>query len=102
MERTDCTPPVVDAREVLDNPRRTLGLLCDALGVPFTEAMLSWPPGLRATNGVWAKYWYAAVEKTTTFQPYMPKAEPVPDSLRGLHEQCEELYQQLYEQRLRP
>ncbi len=101
-ERTGHTPPVVDARDVLDNPRRTLELLCDALNVPFTKAMLSWPPGRRATDGVWAKYWYAAVEKTTSFQPYTPKPEAVPESLRGLHEQCEELYQQLYPQRLRP
>jgi hypothetical protein len=102
LQRTGRTPPVVDARDVLDNPRRTLTLLCDALHVPFTEAMLSWPAGRRPTDGIWAKYWYAAVEKTTTFQPYAPKNEPVPDSLRGLYEHCEELYQQLYQQRLRP
>ncbi len=101
-ERTGQTPPVVDSRDVLTHPRRTLRLLCDALGVPFTEAMLSWPPGQRATDGIWAKYWYAAVEKSTTFQPYTPKSDPVPDVLRSLNEQCEELYQQLYQQRLRP
>jgi hypothetical protein len=100
--QTGRTPPVVDARDVLDDPRRTLGLLCDALRVPFTEVMLSWPPGRRATDGVWAKYWYAAVERTTSFQRYTPKADPVPEPLRGLHEQCEELYQQLHQQRLRP
>ncbi len=38
-------PPVVAAEDVLKNPRRTLGLLCAALEVPFDEAMLSWPPG---------------------------------------------------------
>ena len=41
--------------------------------------MLSWPPGRRSTDGIWAKYWYAAVEKTTSFQPYYPKSDPVPD-----------------------
>jgi hypothetical protein len=102
QQRGGRTPPVVDARDVLDNPRRMLGLLCDALKVPFTEAMLSWPPGRRTTDGSWAKYWYAAVEKTTSFQPYAPKDEPLPESLRDLHQQCEELYQQLYRQRLRP
>jgi hypothetical protein len=102
MEHTGRTPPIIDARDVLANPRRTLGLLCDALSAPFTEAMLSWPPGRRATDGVWAKYWYAAVEKTTSFQPHTPKLDPVPDSLRNPSEQCEELYQQLYPQRLRP
>ncbi len=101
-QRTGRTPPVVDARDVLENPRRTLGLLCDALDVPFTQAMLSWPAGRRSTDGIWAKYWYASVEKTTSFQPYSPKNDPVPDSLRDLHRQCDELYQQLYPYRLRP
>jgi hypothetical protein len=101
-ERTGRMPPIVDASDVLSNPRRTLELLCDALAVPFIEAMLSWPPGRRATDGIWAKYWYAAVEKSTSFQRYTPKDEPLPDALRGLHEQCEALYQQLYPQRLRP
>ena len=101
-QRTGRKPPVVDARDVLDNPRGTLARLCDALGVPFTETMLSWPPGRRSTDGIWAKYWYAAVEKSTSFQPYSPKNDPVPDSLRRLHEQCDELYQQLYPQRMRP
>src|SRR5690606_23075320 len=68
--RTGRTPPVLDARDVLREPRRTLGLLCDALGVPFSERMLAWPPGPRPSDGVWAKHWYAAVWASTGFQPY--------------------------------
>lgn len=98
--RTGTTPPVVDARDVLDNPRGILMRLCAALDVPFTEAMLSWPPGRRDTDGIWAKHWYAAVEKSTGFQPYVPKSVPVPEPLAGLHEQCVVLYQRLYEHRL--
>jgi hypothetical protein len=100
QERSGQTPPILDARDVLDNPRRTLGLLCDALNVPFAEAMLSWPPGPRITDGVWAKYWYTTVEKTTTFQPYKPKQEPVPEPLKKLKEACDELYHRLYVHRL--
>jgi hypothetical protein len=99
-ERTSRTPPVVDARDVLDNPHRTLSLLCDALNVPFNEAMLSWPPGPRSTDGVWAKYWYAAVEKSTTFQPYAPKTDVVPEAVKKLQEECERLYHELYRHRL--
>jgi hypothetical protein len=99
-DRSGRIPPILDARDVLDDPRRTLRLLCDALNLPFTEAMLSWPPGPRNTDGVWAKHWYAAVEKTTTFQAYKPKNDPVPDSLRSLLAQCDELYHQLHPHRL--
>lgn len=98
---TGQTPPIVDAREVLENPRRLLKLLCEALRVPFQEQMLGWPAGGRATDGVWAKYWYAAVEKSTGFETYKPKNEALPDELRGLESQCNSLYESLFARRLR-
>src|SRR5207253_2876875 len=45
--RTGRVPPVIDARDVLEDPSRLLRLLCAALDIAFTEAMLSWPPGPR-------------------------------------------------------
>jgi hypothetical protein len=98
--RTGRTPPVLDARDVLDDPPRRLRRLCDALDVEFTDAMLSWPAGPRATDGVWAKHWYDAVLKTTTFGPYRPKGEPVPPALHGLLDEAEAIYRRLYEHRL--
>lgn len=97
----DSTPPVLEAADVLNRPRRTLGLLCDALGIDFQETMLSWPPGPRATDGVWAPHWYSEVEKSTGFRPYRPKDEPVPDDLAGVYERCLECYDLLYKHRLR-
>jgi hypothetical protein len=99
-KRTGRVPPVIDARDVLQDPPRLLRLLCAALDVDFTEAMLSWPPGPRDTDGVWAKYWYDAVLKSTSFQPYRPKNEPVPPHLAGLLEQAEAIYHQLHQHRL--
>jgi hypothetical protein len=94
------TPPVVDARDVLTDPRRMLGLLCEALGVAFTERMLAWPAGKRATDGVWAPHWYASVEKSTGFEGYRPKNEPVPERLKTVHDECEGLYRKLWRERL--
>ena len=62
--------------------------------------MLSWPPGPRDTDGVWAKHWYSSVENTTSFQPYAPKPEPVPDHLQGLLDVCQSHYETLYAERL--
>ena len=94
-------PPVIDAKDVLQNPERMLRLLCDAVGVAFDEAMLSWPPGFRETDGVWAQHWYGEVARSTSFQPYQPKSEKVPERLREIHNQCRECYDRLYEFRLR-
>jgi Sulfotransferase domain len=98
--RTGRTPPVIDSRDVLENPRRLLRLLCDSLDVDFTESMLSWPAGPRDTDGVWAKHWYDAVLKSTTFQAYKPKDDPVPPHLAGVLREAEEIYEQLYECRI--
>ncbi|MBX3053482.1 MAG: hypothetical protein KF753_18545 [Caldilineaceae bacterium] len=99
-ETTGQIPPVIDSRDVLENPRRTLTLLCDALGVPFDERMLAWPAGPRASDGVWAKHWYAAVEASTGFAPYQPKNDPVPAHLAGVLAEAEEIYRELYQFRL--
>lgn len=99
--RSDSIPPVIDARDVLQDPKRTLQLLCAALAIAFEPAMLSWPPGLRGTDGVWAKHWYGEVARSTTFQPYRPKTVRVPRHLREIHERCRECYEKLYEHRLR-
>jgi hypothetical protein len=53
--------PVIDAKDFLGAPEAHLRWLCDWLGIPFTDRMLSWPPGPRASDGVWAPHWYAAV-----------------------------------------
>jgi hypothetical protein len=99
-DRTQTTPPVVDARDVLQNPERTLRLLCDTIGVPFDRAMLSWPAGLRETDGVWAKHWYDAVARSTSFEPYKPREGTVPDALSQVYEQCRQCYEELYQYRL--
>jgi hypothetical protein len=100
QERTGKVPPVIDARDVLRDPPRLLRLLCEAVEVPFTEAMLSWPPGPRQTDGVWAKHWYGAVVKSTTFEPYHPRQDTVPEHLNPVLATAEELYCQLHMHRL--
>lgn len=94
-------PPVIDARDVLEDPGTMLALLCDALGVPFLDAMLSWPAGRRSSDGVWAKYWYANVEKSTSFQRPTVSSEPFPVHLEGLLQECVPYYETLYDHRLR-
>jgi len=98
--QTNSVPTIVDAKDVLQNPERTLRLLCDTIGVSFDAAMLSWPPGLRDTDGIWAKYWYDEVARSTSFRPYTPREGVVPERLREIYEQCRECYEQLHQHRL--
>lgn len=98
--QTGTIPPVLDARDVLEDPPVLLKKLCRQLEVPFRRAMLSWPPGPRSTDGVWASIWYDAVERSTGFQPYRPKGDEVPEHLREVYEECLDHYHALYEYRL--
>jgi len=92
--------PVVDARDVLENPRGVLEALCAALAVPFDPAMLSWEIGPRDTDGVWAKYWYAAVKTSIGFAPYRPKQFEISEEKRAVLNECQLYYDRLYERRL--
>ena len=99
--RTGTLPPVIDARDVLQDPERALRLLCAVVGVEFDPAMLSWSPGLRETDGVWAKHWYGEVARSTGFAPYAERRAEVPDRLREIEARCRACYELLYPHRLR-
>ncbi|MBL8825351.1 MAG: hypothetical protein JNM18_00100 [Planctomycetaceae bacterium] len=95
-EHTGQVPPVIDAADVLADPRGVLSRLCAALGVEFCDAMLRWPPGIRSTDGIWARHWYAEVEKSTGFHaPPPPDDRPIPPHLERLVDDCQRLYEEL-------
>lgn len=93
-------PPVLDSRDVLEDPEGQLRALCDAVGVAFDPAMLSWPAGSRESDGIWARHWYASVDRSTGFGPYRPKTEAMPSALGELADRCRPYYERLREHRL--
>ena len=82
--------PARRARPVLRAGRRRL-----------RRAMLHWPPGRRATDGIWAKYWYDAVERSTGFEPWSPRPRQVAPELEPLLAECLPYYEELAAHRLR-
>ncbi len=99
-DRLGHAPPVLDAKDVLTDPRGALSALCGRIGIAFDEAMLSWPAGRRETDGVWAAHWYATVEASTGFAPYVEKDIVVPDRLKAVYEACLAPYDRLARHRL--
>lgn len=100
--RSGTPPPVLDAREVLQDPQAMLRALCRSLHVEFDEAMLCWPAGRRESDGVWAPHWYAAVEKSTGFSAYRPRRDELSPRQRSISEACRPHYEALHSQRVRP
>jgi hypothetical protein len=94
--------PVIDSADILRDPRAALEALCAALGIGFDPAMLSWPAGPRPSDGVWARYWYDSVWRSTGFGPYRESAEAeLPPELEPLAAQCQPYYDELAAHRLR-
>ncbi len=58
---------VIDSHEIREDPEKALRKLCTAIDLDFDPAMLRWPAGPRAEDGVWAAHWYGAVHRITGF-----------------------------------
>ncbi len=56
---------MVVSDDLVRNPEGVLRAVCARLGLPFQEAMLSWPAGPKPYDGVWAPYWYENTWKGT-------------------------------------
>jgi len=102
-QRLGRAPPVVESQDVLADPRGILSALCAACRVPFDPAMLSWAPGRRATDGVWAPVWYQAVERSTRFADPRPEAgfADLPDALKKLAAVARPIYDRLAAHKLK-
>ncbi|MCA9274516.1 MAG: hypothetical protein KDA29_00665 [Phycisphaerales bacterium] len=94
-KETGKTPVVIDSRDVLMDPSRMLAQVCERVGVPFDDSMLSWAPGERDEDGVWGPHWYASVYRSTGFAPFEEKNERVPERLLGVLDECIALCEQL-------
>ena len=100
-DRMGEAPPVIDGASVQANPRGALTALCAALGIGFSERMLAWPPGPRASDGVWAPAWYDAVERSTGFAPpgRVVQHENLPDHLKRIAEAATPFYERMAQHR---
>jgi hypothetical protein len=94
-QRTGAAPPVIDAEDVLENPRQVLGSLCTKLGIAFDENMLHWPKGPKPFDGVWAPHWYNAVWQSDGFSKPEPKVVELPAELRKIADAAKPHYEAL-------
>jgi len=98
--RTGVAPPIIDADEFLKAPEAHLRVLCTLLQISFTPRMLNWPAGPRASDGIWAPYWYDAVWKSTGFEPWRARQIAIPAAYENLIADCMPGYRSLYDRRI--
>ena len=93
--RTGRTPPVIDAEAVRADPEGVLRRLCAAIGIAFDPAMLAWPSGPRASDGVWAPHWYGSVNASTGFAPPEPRAAALTAAMQKIADAARPAYERL-------
>ena len=86
---------ILNAKNVLLNPERQLKILCEKLNISFQDSMLEWEAGSRQEDGIWAKYWYDSVHKSTGFGAYREKDQELPLNLISLYDECMYYYAKL-------
>ena len=100
IELADRCSVIIDAADFLTDPEGYSRLICDAFGVDFDPAMLSWPPGTRASDGVWARHWYHSVEASTGFgSPPNEVPEDLPSHLKAVADAAMEIFVDLRSRR---
>ena len=87
---------VLDSNEILKSPENVLQQYVIALQISFTEKMLHWPAGVKPYDGIWAKYWYENVHRSTGFEKQKTSERNLPEHLQSLYEESKIFYEQLY------
>ncbi len=99
--QTGQPPLVLDSNELLKNPPRVLQKLCEQIGIPFEEAMLSWEAGPIPEDGTWAKYWYQNVHQSTGFAKQKSSERPLPLNCQTLYVKARNYYEKLVPYRIK-
>ena len=93
-------PLVIDSKDFLLDPEAMLCAICARLGLEFESSMLQWPPGSRESDGVWAKYWYDSVWRSTGFASYQEKKLALSDREMAIADEARPYYEHLHRHRL--
>ena len=62
------------------------------LNISFEESMLKWKKGARKEDGIWAKYWYKNVHKSSSFFPCSEKSIILNNRNLALAKECKPFY----------
>ena len=88
---------ILDSKDLLTDPEKTLNILCEKINIPFDKNMLHWKKGPKKEDGIWAKYWYKNVHQSSGFNTYQTKDITLDLKNKKLAENCYKYYSVLKE-----
>jgi hypothetical protein len=86
---------VINADNILKNPKIILSKICNNFQIKFDKRMLSWKSGERPSDGIWSKIWYKNVIKSEKFQLQKTEKIKIPIKYNKIYEECLEIYKEL-------
>jgi hypothetical protein len=93
---------IIDADDLLKNPKKILLKLCNEIQIIFDEKMLNWETGSKNYDGIWGKYWYDNANNSTEFKLkiYDNAKKNIPKSYFKIYEKSMGYYKNLKKYRI--
>jgi len=83
---------VINAKDLLKDPKLILQKLCFKIGISFENSMLKWPKGKRVTDGIWSSIWYDKVINSSNFFNYEEQKIIIPDKFLKIYKESLLIY----------
>ena len=105
-------PMIIDADDLLANPKGMIKAYCEAFGISYNDSILTWPAGDEVMYSKWicqkelvmvgqvahkSTFGYTSFGKSTP----MPNRADLPDDVLKLADESMQYYNKLYEQRFK-
>ena len=102
----DPTPTIIDSADLLAEPAATMRNYCAAVGLEYSESMLSWDPAKASEQWeMWGTEWYETLMTSTGIKPTQRRGPvditDLPAVIRASVEDSIPAYEYLCERRLR-
>ena len=95
LKKIDKSFIIIDSKELLENPEKSLSAWCGKNNIQFDKSMLKWKKGKHINDGIWWKNWYDNVIQTNEFHKYEKKDINIENKYDSIYNESMKYYSYL-------